>query len=102
MHGAARHHEDIGPGKNAVGIVLVFEQITGMGQRAGNLGFLDALFHLPLGHRAILLDEASVLYTFYPPLQAHWLFYIGLTLVVVGSWVRHPPKSSYLPESRLR
>ena len=35
----------------------------------------------------ILLDEASVLYTFYPPLQAHWLFYLGLTLVVVGSWV---------------
>lgn len=35
----------------------------------------------------ILLDEASVLYTFYPPLQAHWAFYAGLTLVVVGSWI---------------
>jgi cytochrome c oxidase subunit 1 len=34
-----------------------------------------------------LLDEASVLYTFYPPLQAHWAFYAGLTLVVVGSWI---------------
>lgn len=30
---------------------------------------------------------ASVLYTFYPPLQAHWMFYVGLTLVVVGSWL---------------
>ncbi|KOP83177.1 b(o/a)3-type cytochrome-c oxidase subunit 1 [Cytobacillus solani] len=35
----------------------------------------------------ILLNEASVLYTFYAPLQAHAVFYIGLTLVVVGSWV---------------
>ncbi len=35
---------------------------------------------------AILTFKASVLYTFYPPLQAHPAFYIGLTLVVVGSW----------------
>src|SRR5262245_49489135 len=35
----------------------------------------------------ILLFKASVLYTFYPPLQAHPAFYIGLTLVVVSSWV---------------
>ncbi len=34
----------------------------------------------------VLTFQASVLYTFYPPLQAHPLFYIGLTLVVVGSW----------------
>jgi cytochrome c oxidase subunit 1 len=35
---------------------------------------------------AILAGKASVLYTFYPPLKAHPLFYIGLALVVVGSW----------------
>ncbi|MEH7224351.1 b(o/a)3-type cytochrome-c oxidase subunit 1 [Bacillus sp. JJ1566] len=35
----------------------------------------------------ILLGEASVLYTFYAPLQAHPFFYIGLALVVVGSWI---------------
>jgi cytochrome c oxidase subunit 1 len=34
----------------------------------------------------ILAGKATVLYTFYPPLKAHPLFYIGLTLVVVGSW----------------
>lgn len=34
-----------------------------------------------------LMDWATVLYTFYPPLLAHWSFYVGLTLVVVGSWV---------------
>lgn len=35
----------------------------------------------------ILIGEATVLYTFYPPLQAHPGFYVGLTLLVVGSWL---------------
>jgi cytochrome c oxidase subunit 1 len=35
----------------------------------------------------LLLNEASVLYTFYAPMKAHWAFYLGLTLVVVGSWI---------------
>jgi cytochrome c oxidase subunit 1 len=36
---------------------------------------------------AMLAGKASVLYTFYPPLKAHPLFYIGLALVIVGSWL---------------
>ena len=35
----------------------------------------------------MLLGRATVLYTFYPPLKAHPTFYIGATLLVVGSWV---------------
>lgn len=35
----------------------------------------------------ILMNKATVLYTFYAPLQAHWIFYLGLTFVVVGSWI---------------
>jgi cytochrome c oxidase subunit 1 len=35
----------------------------------------------------ILAGKASVLYTFYPPLQAHPAFYLGATALVVGSWV---------------
>lgn len=35
----------------------------------------------------ILTGQASVLYTFYAPLQAHAGFYLGLTLLVVGSWI---------------
>ena len=34
----------------------------------------------------ILLNEASVLYTFYAPLQAHVVFYLGLAGVIVGTW----------------
>lgn len=32
-------------------------------------------------------NAATVLFTFYPPMKAHWAFYIGLTLVVVGTWL---------------
>src|SRR5690625_4970001 len=35
----------------------------------------------------ILLNEATVLFTFYAPLQAHVVFYIGMALVIVGSWL---------------
>lgn len=35
----------------------------------------------------ILRGQSTVLFTFYPPLQAHPLFYIGATLLVVGSWM---------------
>ncbi len=34
----------------------------------------------------LLTGNASVLYTFYPPLMAHPAFYIGAALLVVGSW----------------
>ncbi|SER43405.1 cytochrome c oxidase subunit 1 [Gracilibacillus ureilyticus] len=34
----------------------------------------------------IALNEASVLYTFYPPLAAHPLFYVGLVILVLGIW----------------
>src|SRR5439155_21190548 len=31
--------------------------------------------------------KADVLYTFYAPLKAHPLFYVGVVLLLVGSWV---------------
>lgn len=36
---------------------------------------------------AMLAGKASVLYTFYPPLKGHPLFYLGLALLIVGSWI---------------
>jgi cytochrome c oxidase subunit I len=56
-------------------------------ERFGWIGFWIALTGTTLAAAVILLGKASVLYTFYPPLQAHPLFYIGATLLVVGSWV---------------
>ncbi|MHA6252863.1 cbb3-type cytochrome c oxidase subunit I [Oceanobacillus sp. CAU 1775] len=34
----------------------------------------------------IIMGEASVMYTFYPPMQAHPMFYIGLVFLVLGIW----------------
>jgi cytochrome c oxidase subunit 1 len=36
---------------------------------------------------AMLAGKASVLYTFYPPLKGHPLFYLGAALLIVGSWL---------------
>lgn len=35
---------------------------------------------------AVVHGRASVLYTFYPPLMASALFYVGITLIIVASW----------------
>jgi len=35
----------------------------------------------------IVMGDASVLYTFYPPMQASPWFYIGLVFVVLGIWI---------------
>ena len=50
-------------------------------------GFWTMVVGLVMTAVPLLLGEATVLYTFYPPLEASWAFYLGLTLVVVGSWI---------------
>jgi len=50
-------------------------------------GFGLALLGTVLAAIPLLLGLASVMYTFYPPAQAHYLFYLGATLLIVGSWV---------------
>jgi len=49
-------------------------------------GFWLALIGVVLSSIPLLSGNASVMYTFYPPLKAHPMFYIGATLLVVGSW----------------
>ncbi|MFB5087359.1 b(o/a)3-type cytochrome-c oxidase subunit 1 [Psychrobacillus sp. PGGUH221] len=72
-------------------------QIAAVSRTAGTLTNIQRLFGwigfwtMTIGTTAasvmVLLNEASVLYTFYAPLQAHWIFYVGMALVVVGSWI---------------
>jgi len=50
------------------------------------IGFWTSTVGTGMAAIPLLLGRASVLYTFYPPVQAHPLFYIGATLLVVGSW----------------
>lgn len=51
------------------------------------IGYYMMVIGTLLGLYAILTNNASVLYTFYAPMQASPVFYIGLALVVVGSWL---------------
>jgi cytochrome c oxidase subunit 1 len=39
------------------------------------------------GFTDLIPASADVLFTFYAPLQAHPIFYIGAALIVVGSWI---------------
>ncbi len=50
-------------------------------------GFFLMVVGLVLAAIPLLLNQASVLYTFYPPMQASAMYYIGLVLFVVGSWI---------------
>lgn len=49
-------------------------------------GFGISVFGTVMAAIPLLLGKASVLYTFYPPVQASVFFYLGATLLVVGSW----------------
>ncbi|MDP5274867.1 b(o/a)3-type cytochrome-c oxidase subunit 1 [Chengkuizengella axinellae] len=51
------------------------------------IGFWLMLAGTILGTILILLNKATVLYTFYAPLQASPYFYIALVLLIVGSWI---------------
>jgi cytochrome c oxidase subunit 1 len=55
-------------------------------KRVAWIGFWVALLGTAAAAWAILWGKATVLYTFYPPLMAHPAFYIGATLLIVGSW----------------
>ena len=50
-------------------------------------GFWVSLVGTVMAAIPLLTGKASVLYTFYLPIQAHVAFYLGATLLVVGSWV---------------
>lgn len=54
--------------------------------RLGWLGFTSMSLGTALGVVMILLNEATVLYTFYAPLQASPWYYIALALIIIGSW----------------
>ncbi|GAB6140341.1 b(o/a)3-type cytochrome-c oxidase subunit 1 [Methylosoma difficile] len=50
-------------------------------------GFWIALTGTVMAALPLLTGKASVLYTFYPPIVAHVAFYMGATLLVIGSWL---------------
>ena len=63
----------------------------GLGRKLNDVLLHAALWTLVIGSLlaayAMFSGKASVLYTFYPPLEANWTFYLGLALVVVSTWI---------------
>ncbi|HEX7285674.1 MAG TPA: cbb3-type cytochrome c oxidase subunit I [Candidatus Angelobacter sp.] len=58
-----------------------------VGRGAAWFGFWLAAVGSVAAAETILRGQSTVLYTFYPPLQAHPLFYIGATALIIGSWI---------------
>lgn len=57
------------------------------GLRLAWFGFWLAAIGIVMAAIPIFIGDATVLYTFYPPLTASFFYYLGLLLVVVGSWI---------------
>jgi cytochrome c oxidase subunit 1 len=55
--------------------------------KAAWTGFWIAVVGVVMAAIPIFLGKATVLYTFYPPLTGSVFYYVGLVLVVVGSWI---------------
>jgi len=71
-----------------LGYVLAQEELGRIvGRGAGWFAFWLAAAGSVAAAITILRGQSTVLYTFYPPLQAHPLFYIGATCLVIGSWI---------------
>ncbi|MBD7983258.1 cbb3-type cytochrome c oxidase subunit I [Sporosarcina sp. Sa2YVA2] len=51
------------------------------------IGFWLKVVGLVIAVVPIIMNEATVMYTFYPPMAASPYFYIGLALIVVGIWL---------------
>src|SRR4051794_18561710 len=66
--------------ETSLGRPLPLPRLAWLGFALGILGSVTAAL-------TIFSGNATVLFTFYPPLTASPFFYIGLVLVVVGSWI---------------
>jgi cytochrome c oxidase subunit 1 len=58
-----------------------------LNQRLVTASFFVMLVGVLMSGWAMVTNRASVLYTAYAPLQAHWAHYLGLALVVVSTWL---------------
>ena len=69
----------------AISVISLQRDLIGL--RAAWIAFWMVVAGTVLAALTVASGHASVLYTFYPPLIGNALYYIGVVLVVVGSWV---------------
>ncbi|MDQ0159316.1 b(o/a)3-type cytochrome-c oxidase subunit 1 [Alkalibacillus salilacus] len=68
------------------GISRTTGEFTSHRRKAAWIGYFLMTIGTVLGVVMILMNKATVLYTFYAPLQASPLFYIALALLIVGTY----------------
>ncbi len=70
---------------------LLLTTARGLGRKCNDALLIAMFSTLVLGGLlasfAMFTGRASVLFTFYPPLEAHWTYYLGLALAVVSTWI---------------
>lgn len=71
----------------AFGHVLVFQVLGRVQETFAKVSMWLMLAGASSALWAVFAGKASVLYTFYPPLRAHPVFYLGLAIFIVGSWL---------------
>lgn len=73
------------------GVIKTAGVMSGADRKFGWIGFGMMGLGTFLALLTIAANDATVLYTFYAPMIASPWFYVGLALVVVGSWVSAVP-----------
>jgi len=72
----------------ALGNVIVSQELgTGLSVFGAGLSLALMVIGAVAAAAMIFAGKATVLYTFYPPLKAHPVFYLGLAIFIVGSWI---------------
>lgn len=72
----------------ALGNALVSQELeSALSIFGATISLALMLFGAVMAAVMIYAGKATVLYTFYPPLKAHPVFYLGLAIFIVGSWV---------------
>ena len=72
----------------ALGNVIVSQELgTGLSVFGAGLSLTLMVVGAVASAAMIFVGKATVLYTFYPPLKAHPVFYLGLAIFIVGSWI---------------
>jgi cytochrome c oxidase subunit I len=61
--------------------------LTPTTRKLGWSAFVSLVVGVIMVATTIIMGDASVMYTFYPPMQASPWFYIGLVFVVLGIWL---------------
>ncbi len=69
------------------GMSKMLGKMTSGERTSGWIGFTILTIGTVLTAIMILLNDGSVLYTFYAPMQASPWFYIGLALFMIGTWI---------------